>query len=831
MDPRPLPDLSARPRLPRARADLEYVEAQLGGEDVVVIRDPVQGVYFRYNPLQAAMLRALDGRRTVEDILAELGDRYEVEIPRAAGERFIEHARKQLLLDISQYPIPPGKVHARVARALRRRGFAVRPARDGAPRALPADPGLALLADGLARLEAGDFTGAVGRLTSALEARPHDARCRELLQAIEHAYVRAAAPRSTDFPTYPLFDPDRLLGILARIAGPVLFSWVGVLGMAGLLVWALHAYTELSFADVRIGPFDVAVGIALCFGADLIHELSHGLACKHYGGPVHEIGIFLQFHVQPLPYCDTSSSYLFTHKRHKLIVQMAGTIGSVMVSAVLVLLLAVVPRTVVVYPGLLVAFGINTSFVVALNLIPFVKYDGYYALADHLGIPNLRERSFEYLRVRLQRALLGEPPPAVSVQPRERRIFLLYAPLSASFTVLWVVLVYSVVVFEPLVERLQGFGLVLGLLIVGVLSRNMIARPAWRAVVFAVTHWRALRRPRLIGAVACVVGLLVGPFAVPWPTMVDAPFTLAPRQRALVRAETEGLVLEIPVREGERVQAGQVIARLRNDALARELSVLDAAIEQAGARLARLEAGARPQELDILRHRLERANAVLAEAEKRAARAAALAAREMASAAEAEAAALDRAHAEAEAVAASKGLALLEAGARKEAIDAARAARAALLPRRAELAAALARLTVHSPLAGVVSTARPQERQGMLARRGDLILEVHDPGELIAELALGPASPLREVREGDRVELRATGAPSQAVVTAVERLSPAVRANEPVLVAFTSPFAFEPGRSGMHGHARIYGERRMLGYTLLYLPLRRMLDVELWSLW
>jgi hypothetical protein len=35
----------------------------------------------------------------------------------------------------------------------------------------------------------------------------------------------------------------------------------------------------------------------------------------------------------------------------------------------------------------------------------------------------------------------------------------------------------------------------------------------------------------------------------------------------------------------------------------------------------------------------------------------------------------------------------------------------------------------------------------------------------------------------------------------------------------------------MRGHARIHGERRMLGYALVYLPLRRLVDVDLWSLW
>src|SRR4051812_5436105 len=86
---------------PKVRSDLQYFEQQLEGEDVVIVCDPVRNQYFKYNPLQAAMLRALDGVRTIKQMIDALSREYDVEIPRASADRFIARAREQLLLEVS----------------------------------------------------------------------------------------------------------------------------------------------------------------------------------------------------------------------------------------------------------------------------------------------------------------------------------------------------------------------------------------------------------------------------------------------------------------------------------------------------------------------------------------------------------------------------------------------------------------------------------------------------------------------------------------------------------------------------------------------------------
>jgi multidrug efflux pump subunit AcrA (membrane-fusion protein) len=332
--------------------------------------------------------------------------------------------------------------------------------------------------------------------------------------------------------------------------------------------------------------------------------------------------------------------------------------------------------------------------------------------------------------------------------------------------------------------------------------------------------------------VAGAVALAGCTLAVPWPVMVDVPFVLAPRQRLYLRAETDGLIAELAVREGDHVQKGQLIARLRDERLERDVEVNAAALEKARAELALLEAGARPVEKAVLERRLERATAVWAWGQAEATRSGVQVARGVLAAAGAEGSTHAAVRAGKEAQAARQELALLQAGARPEAIAQARASVEALVARRDELETRRGRLTLTSPIDGIVVTPRPEERLGAAVKKGDLVVEIHDLDQVIAELQLGATSPLREVRPGDSVELRAEGAPDQELHTRLERL-PTAAAPSPAggLTAFTAPFSFAGSRQGMRGHARIHGERRMLGYNLVYLPLRRLVDVDLWSLW
>ena len=84
------------------------------------------------------------------------------------------------------------------------------------------------------------------------------------------------------------------------------------------------------------------------------------------------------------------------------------------------------------------------------------------------------------------------------------------------------------------------------------------------------------KRAWAIGALVAAVVL----FVVPWPLRIAGPARVLPGRRAAVTSLVDGVIAEVYRREGDRVQAGEVIASLKPEpfeaALAQARSALDA---------------------------------------------------------------------------------------------------------------------------------------------------------------------------------------------------------------------------------------------------------------
>ena len=78
--------------------------------------------------------------------------------------------------------------------------------------------------------------------------------------------------------------------------------------------------------------------------------------------------------------------------------------------------------------------------------------------------------------------------------------------------------------------------------------------------------------------------------------------------------QVPGLLVELPIREGQRVAQGDLIARLRPDEFQARLNALQGQLARARADLQALQAGARPEEQQRLEAQLRSADATLANA-------------------------------------------------------------------------------------------------------------------------------------------------------------------------------------------------------------------------
>jgi putative peptide zinc metalloprotease protein len=825
-------------RLPTTRKDLEYHEREIDGDDIVFVRDPIRNVFYRYNVLQAAMLRSLDGVRSCDEIVEALSIEFDVEIPAAAVDQFVASAKERLLLDIASHDgVLPDKARKEVARALRRSGFRLRALARSDDGPVPvASREAILLAEALERLRRDDPAAAIDTLMALRERDPSNARAAELLAIIQTAHVRAAGGM-TDWPTFPVFDPTPLLKVLDATIGRVLFSWVGVLAMVAFVLVGLYCGVTTSFGDLQIGAFDIAVAVGMYVVLGFLHELGHGLACFHYGGQVTEVGVQLMFYLNFVFYCDTSSSYLFERRRDKMIVQLAGTISTLLCCCGLAIVLAVLHPDVAIYPGFALTL-LFASAIVLLNLIPFLKLDGYYLLCDLLRLTNLRDRSFGFAKGWLGRHVLGVPP-ADGEQPsrRDRRIFLVFACLAFVFTTVFLYSLYFRML-APIVEYGGVGGLALVVALTIILIRKTVLRPIGSLIGLVVRERRRIFTPRRSLGFVAVGAVLVAPwFLITWPVLVDAEFVLVPTQHVDVRAQTGGLVDEIFVAEGDVVAAGQPLARLRNDELAARRIVLAAELDIADRRVALLRAGPRVEDLGIAqgqlnvakaRQRRDRHNAALARALDQAGLGTAVDASAVARAAAATRGDADVAH---------RTLELVTAGARPEQIAAAEAERARVAVEAEALRAEEELLILRSPVPGVVATKHLADRRQMMMQPGDLFAEVHDLGAFTAEIRLPAWAPLHEYQVGDAIALRPYGTPHQDVRATLARIrdaadrgGKAATDRDAPLVLTTSPVAVAHGRAGMTGHARLYGNHRSIAYAACYLPLQRLFRVRFWSL-
>ncbi|HLU67452.1 MAG TPA: HlyD family efflux transporter periplasmic adaptor subunit, partial [Kofleriaceae bacterium] len=376
----------------------------------------------------------------------------------------------------------------------------------------------------------------------------------------------------------------------------------------------------------------------------------------------------------------------------------------------------------------------------------------------------------------------------------------------------------------------------------GLVLRKAAIRPALDALRLLVRERRRIFTPRRSALLAGGLALIAAPWLLPWPVHVDAGVVLVPAERADVRARTGGVVDRVLVAEGERVRRGQAVAVLRNEALTAARAIAEAELAAAEARLAALERGARPEEIALARRRAARAAGQHARSAREAALAARLARSQVGTGVAAE---HERGEARVDGAlsgAARAELALLEAGSRPEEIAEAQAERDRVAAVVAQLRADEAALTLVSPIDGVVATNRVHELVQTHLDRGERLLEIHNDDRFVAELRLPPWAPLDHVGEGAPVVLRPFGAPDQEIECRVDRVRDAaetgaassasgssIYGDRPV-VAITTPFSLPRARAGMEGRARVYGESRTLAYAHLYLPLKRLLSIELWSL-
>ncbi|MGB3532919.1 MAG: efflux RND transporter periplasmic adaptor subunit [Microcoleaceae cyanobacterium] len=96
---------------------------------------------------------------------------------------------------------------------------------------------------------------------------------------------------------------------------------------------------------------------------------------------------------------------------------------------------------------------------------------------------------------------------------------------------------------------------------------------------------------------------------------ITASGVVQPVRRVNLSPNTQGRLAELYVEQGDRVTAGQVIARMESEELEAQLLQAEARLARSKANLQKLQTGTRPEEIAAARARFDQSNARLAELE------------------------------------------------------------------------------------------------------------------------------------------------------------------------------------------------------------------------
>lgn len=377
---------------------------------------------------------------------------------------------------------------------------------------------------------------------------------------------------------FPGWDPERFLSWLYPKCRWFFTLWFTVLvAMACLaaitLVGANFEQFRAKLPEFQqFFAFDnlLFMGCLLIF-TKTIHELGHGLMCKHFGGECHQIG-FMLLVMSPAMYCDTSDSWILPNRWHRMAIGAAGMYVECFMAALCCFVWWFSQPGWVHYLALNIMFLSSISTVV-FNANPLLRYDGYYILSDWLELPNLSQKANATVISRLRMICLGMKGLAAPFVPARGQSWLMVYAVAAlvyrtsvTLSVLW----FISRVLEP-----YGLSPLAHIMIATSLA-SLIVWPLVKLVKFFLTPGRSrevnMRRAILTVVAIGALGSFVG--YVPLPHYVWATFTVRPQAAQMLIVPQAGQIEQVFIREGDRVRAGTTIAVLTNKELEVELEEL-----------------------------------------------------------------------------------------------------------------------------------------------------------------------------------------------------------------------------------------------------------------
>ncbi|QXI28707.1 HlyD family efflux transporter periplasmic adaptor subunit [Pseudomonas vanderleydeniana] len=415
------------------------------------------------------------------------------------------------------------------------------------------EPGLPLgepeLEQMLAFLRSHDLIAALDPQQRASYAWKAAASRQSLWQMALHQYL---------FFRIPLWRPDAFLNRawpwLARF-GPRLLRY-GLPLTLGLGVFLVSRDWERFLATF---PHLFSLGGAMAFGvalffAKLCHEFGHAFMAKRAGCRVQSMGVAFMV-LLPLFYTDVSDAWRVNDRKARLLIGAGGVLAEMLLACIALLAWSLLPDGAARTAAFMLASATWLT-TLAVNLNPFMRFDGYFLLSDFWEVDNLQGRAFALCRWRLREALFGYGEPAPEPwSPSMRRRLLGWGFMSW----LW----RAALFFGIALAVYHLFFKLLGIFLMLVELGWFIFLPIFKETREWWERHEQAHTPRVLLSGLGLLGLLLL-VAVPWRSSVEVPAMLEAGRVTALHAPVAARVRQINVQDGQQVEQGTVLVELES---------------------------------------------------------------------------------------------------------------------------------------------------------------------------------------------------------------------------------------------------------------------------
>ncbi len=356
----------------------------------------------------------------------------------------------------------------------------------------------------------------------------------------------------------PLGCPDRFLKNTYHLVSFLFTRMFFVVWLIGLLaaigVIAAHWQAFTSDLSSILAIQNLPIMLAVMAILKLWHELGHGYACRHYGVSVPNAGILLMMGT-PLAFMDATGSWSLPKRKHRQIINLAGIYFELMISIVAAFVWVLTDNTFVksVANFALIVSSVTT---IAFNINPLMKYDGYFVLADLVGIPNLKTRS-AFTVQNLAKFLFFRLPMPECKSRFLQTILISYGVAAGLYRISLTIGIAMLIATQIWIAGL-AIGLYYFLTSIGAMIKKIAGYLIWSEEI-------ADQRRLAFGYLAAMLFFVpLGLYSIPIPGRAQAQGIVEPATLAVVHSEHGGFVNAISVEPGQQVTDGMPLTRLEN---------------------------------------------------------------------------------------------------------------------------------------------------------------------------------------------------------------------------------------------------------------------------